>query len=100
MKAYLFKAVEITKWLATKLIEIGRWAYARMNAVEIEQPRGVTLCVVFQLVVLLVLMIILTPAPAPVEPRPGKAQEPSVAEEATLQNGAVPSSAVEPTVQP
>ena len=65
MNPYLSKAVEITKWTATKSIEIGRWVYAWMRSVEIDQPRGVTLCVAFQLVVLLVLMVSLAPSVEP-----------------------------------
>ena len=80
MNPYISKAVEITKWLVTRLIEIGRWTYARMQAVEIDQPRGATLCVGFQLIVLLALMISLPPGTASVETRPDRIQEPIATE--------------------
>ena len=80
MNRYLSKAVEISRWSATKLVQIGRWVYTWMRSVEIDQARGVTLCLALQLLVLLFLMIYL-PAeikvvqPSSVTPQPISATE-------------------------
>ena len=99
MNPYLSKAVEITKWLATRLIEIGRWVYAWMRSVEIDQPRGVTLCLAFQLVVLLVLMLGLTPTPVSVGPPSDQLRGPRTIEDAKPREESAAGSAVESPAQ-
>lgn len=57
MMAFLTKLVEIVRRLYVSLFQAGRRTVTLMQSVQIDQARGVILCVIFQVVVVVALIV-------------------------------------------
>jgi hypothetical protein len=57
MKQFLTKAVEVLRRLFRATVEFIRWVIALLQSVNIDQPRGVILCLGLQLVTIVVFLV-------------------------------------------
>jgi hypothetical protein len=74
MKEFLVKALAVLKQASVLLIAVIRRVVASLQSVSIDQPRGVLLCIAFQfLVALAVLMTFRARLTSPPTPSPAEA---------------------------
>ena len=77
MKQFLLKTLEILSVVWNAVLQFSRWLIAFLRSVNIDQPRGVVLCLTFQLVVVISMVLAFrNPAGPPAKPLGG--QSPSL----------------------
>jgi hypothetical protein len=92
MKQFLLKLLEVSRVLIGVLAEFTRGLIAFLRSVNIDQPRGVILCVTLQLVVVISLVLMFrTAAATPVKPIEGQVQRPALPDPAeSVESGTNP----------
>ena len=78
MKQFLHKAIEVLRSVWNASLALASWLVAFLLSVNIDQPRGVILCLTFQLVVVIAMVLTFrsTTGP-PAKPLEGQVQPPN-----------------------
>jgi len=75
MKQVLLKILEILRVVWNAALQFASWVIAFLRSVNIDQPRGVILCLTFQLVVVISMVLAFRNPPGPAaKPREGQSQ--------------------------